>query len=323
MGITDEAQTLIRKMVDELGTVWLNNIHGWSTREFEFKDAQEAINEAQEAAGRNPRLVLRLLSGNHRAADGTVSGEVDFRYFQQNYGDHLTDAGYTDCDVPAIDLVSFDANEEIIDSLVGDYSHLDEAGYIEDGDLRMEVENDWLAEAINGYLIDDIELTDEAVADHWSWTMEEHERRTIYYAALESIQWMAEFDGESPVFSKEDEGKILEFVTAAVIRDMSIAGERLEEIPGYDYLDDEGTQTQLTLTDGTKLLLEDFQVLKSPWGDAPSADYLKAKGVDGWMPRGAGNADPYIWILRSVNGTFAVACIDSTVLAQEAQEAQG
>ncbi|WP_040829057.1 hypothetical protein [Nocardia jiangxiensis] len=45
----------------------------------------------------------------------------------------------------------------------------------------------------------------------------------------------------------------------------------------------------------------DFQRMRSPWGDAPNADWLESQGVDGWMARGAGNADSYMYVVNLDN----------------------
>jgi hypothetical protein len=49
--------------------------------------------------------------------------------------------------------------------------------------------------------------------------------------------------------------------------------------------------------DGITFEFNDFQRLRTEWGNAPHVDTLESLGVDGWMPRGAGNADPYFYVI--------------------------
>jgi len=96
---------------------------------------------------------------------------------------------------------------------------------------------------------------------------------------------------------------------------MDIVWERIET-----RLDGDGsraTWTYLDQSDETEYPW-DFQVLRSPaWGDAPKVDLLESLGVVGWMPRGAGNADPYIYVFTVDSDDPAegmVALLDTSTL---------
>ena len=60
---------------------------------------------------------------------------------------------------------------------------------------------------------------------------------------------------------------------------------------------------------------EDFHPIRSPWwgGDAPHADYLESLGVFGYCPRGAGNDDPYMYVIRpdELDSEYEIALVDT------------
>lgn len=53
-----------------------------------------------------------------------------------------------------------------------------------------------------------------------------------------------------------------------------------------------------------------FLPLRSMWGDAPYAGYLEQHQAIGFRPRGAGNSDPYIYVLSKDDDVFSVALVD-------------
>lgn len=58
---------------------------------------------------------------------------------------------------------------------------------------------------------------------------------------------------------------------------------------------------------------EDFLSVRSAWGDAPHADLLESLGVVGYLWRGAGNDDPYLYLLRpdEYESEYEIALVDS------------
>lgn len=68
--------------------------------------------------------------------------------------------------------------------------------------------------------------------------------------------------------------------------------------------------------EGRTFAYREFQPLRSlPWGDAPNAPWLRSQRVDGWLPRGAGNDDPYVYVIKLDNvfdeEVIKVALIDT------------
>ena len=67
--------------------------------------------------------------------------------------------------------------------------------------------------------------------------------------------------------------------------------------------------------DGAEHLFSDFLATRNPvWGDMPNADYWEQFGVIGYSPRGAGNADTYMYVIRHDEyypGECQVALVDN------------
>lgn len=57
---------------------------------------------------------------------------------------------------------------------------------------------------------------------------------------------------------------------------------------------------------------EDFIPIRSYWWDAPHADYLESLGAIGYCPRGAGNDDPYFYIIRpdELESEYEITLVD-------------
>lgn len=57
---------------------------------------------------------------------------------------------------------------------------------------------------------------------------------------------------------------------------------------------------------------EDFLSVRSAWGDAPHADLLESLGAIGYCPRGAGNDDPYFYIIRpdELESEYEITLVD-------------
>ena len=64
---------------------------------------------------------------------------------------------------------------------------------------------------------------------------------------------------------------------------------------------------------------DEFLVLRSPWGDAPYAEYLESLGVFGFCPRGAGNDDPYMYVIRpdELQSEYEIALVDVSDLVEQ------
>lgn len=79
----------------------------------------------------------------------------------------------------------------------------------------------------------------------------------------------------------------------------------------YDPTDDGGHFT----FDGAEHLFSDYLAARNPvWGDMPSADYWERVGVIGYSPRGLGNADTYMYVIRHdeyYSGEYQVALVDN------------
>ena len=58
---------------------------------------------------------------------------------------------------------------------------------------------------------------------------------------------------------------------------------------------------------------EDFLPIRSMWGHAPHADYLESLGVFGYCPRGAGNADTCMYVIRpdELESEYEIALVDT------------
>lgn len=58
---------------------------------------------------------------------------------------------------------------------------------------------------------------------------------------------------------------------------------------------------------------EDFIPIRSYWGDAPHVGLLESLGVIGYLWRGAGNDDPYLYLLRpdEYESEYEIALVDS------------
>lgn len=63
--------------------------------------------------------------------------------------------------------------------------------------------------------------------------------------------------------------------------------------------------------------LEFLAIRNRTWGDAPNADWLELRGIVGYSPRGMGNADTYMYVLR-INAycDYQVALIDNAKVCE-------
>lgn len=96
---------------------------------------------------------------------------------------------------------------------------------------------------------------------------------------------------------------------------MDITWKRVEVV-----VDDDGENTGWTFLDEPDDTVYDFDFMAfdGPWTQpGPYTDKCRALGAVGHMPRGAGNADTYVYLIRPDeydSGEYEVALVDSETL---------